>query len=154
MADFLSPHWDAPLTMQVLNRANFDLGAIITKLQLPNATIASSDMAPNLQRGRNEKNTSSRGVRVDVKLANKSGTVDIVVNIRRYRKAFNDYVVLLTSVSLTANGTTTYVVHPDYTAAANTIAKEHIGEEWDVQVVGGVGVSPLVDVTVAAQMLS
>lgn len=154
MADFSNPHWDAPLVNQVLNRANFDLGIIVSKAALGNATIASSDQNPALQRGRPEKNTSSRGVRVDVKLANTSGTISVVVNIRRYNPGLNTYTVLLASAALTGNGTTTYVVHPDYTAAANTIAKEHIGEQWDVQVVGGVGVTPAVDVTVTAQMLS
>lgn len=150
MADFANPHRDAPIQGQLLPRTVYDLGAILTLIGQGAGTIQSSDAT---QRQRNEKCTSSRGVRVDVKLANTSGTISVTVNIRRYIKAFNAYVTMLSSVALTGNGTTTYYVHPDLTAAANSIAKDFIGEEFDVQVVCGAGVSPSVDISVAVQML-
>jgi hypothetical protein len=147
MGDFTNPHRQAPIIGQVLPRTVYDLGALITVTGQGAGTILSSTA-----RG-NEKNTSSRGVRVNVLIANKSGTIDVVVTIRRYIKAFNAYVSMLASASLTANGTTSYIVHPELTAAANLVAKDFIGEEWDVQVVSGTGSTPSADITVAAEML-
>src|SRR5260221_374938 len=110
MADFANPHRQAPLAEQVLPRTVYDLGALITVLAQGAGTLTSSTLRKN-----NELNTSSRGVRVDMVIANKSGVIDVTLNVRRYIKATQTYVTMLSSTSQTANGTTTLIVHPDLT---------------------------------------
>jgi len=101
----------------------------------------------------NERNLFSRGVRITAVIANKSGTIDVVLTVRRYDRASGSYIDMLSSASLTANGTTTLTVHPDLDAAANSVAKDFIGEEWDVKMVSGTGVTPSFDLTVGACLL-
>lgn len=150
MGDFSNPHRQAPITGQMLPRTVYDLGALIELTGQGAGNINSSDSG---QRGEREVNTSSRGVRVDMVIANKSGTIDVVLKVRRYDKASAAFVEMLASASQTANGRTTLTVHPDLTAAANSIAKDFIGEEWDVRVECGAGVTPSADITVGACLL-
>lgn len=150
MGDFTNPHRQSGIQYQVLPRTNYDLGALITLTAQGAGTVLST---ASTQRGQREINTSSRGVRVDVNIANKSGTIDVVVTIRRYSKALAAFIDLLASVSLTANGTTTYVVHPEVAGAANVIVSDFLGEEWDIKVVCGAGSTPAADITVGACLL-
>lgn len=146
MADFTNPA-QAPVIGQVYPRTVQDLGVLIAVTAQGAGTILSSTA-----RGR-EKNVSSRGVRVDVTIANKSGTIDVVATIRRYNKATGAFIDMLSSASLTGNGTTSYIVHPDLTGSANVIVKDFIGEEFDVKVVCGTGSTPAADITVGACLL-
>lgn len=146
--DFINPHREAPITSQVLPRTVYDLGVSLVTLAAAGAgTTYSSDSG---QRGKNEVNTSSRGVRVVVDLTKTSGTLDIVVTIQSYDKATDNYIDRLASASLTATGVTELIVHPDLTAAANSIAKNFIGEEWRVKVVSGTGSSPVFGLEIGA----
>ena len=144
--DFSNPHREAPLTSQVLPRTVFDLGASLVTLTAAGAgTTYSTD---STQRKKNEVNTSSRGLRLVVKLTKNSGTIDVVVTIQSYDKATGEYIDRLASASLTATGVTELIVHPDLTGAANSIAKNFLGEEWRVKVVSGAGASPNFDLSV------
>lgn len=146
--DFSNPHRDAPITNQVLPRTVFDLGSsLVTLTAAGAATSYSTDAA---QRGKREVNTSSRGLRLTANLTKNAGTIDVVVTIQSYDKATGQYVDRLSSASLTATGTTEYIVHPDLTAAANTIAKNFLGEEWRVKVVSGAGTTPDFDLAIGA----
>lgn len=148
MADFSNPQRQAPIMGQVLPRTVYEIATPLIQVTAQGAGTILSSTA----RGR-EKNTSSRGVKVDVLIANKSGTIDVVVTIRRYSQALGAFIDLLASASLTANGTTSYTVHPDLTGSANVIAKDFIGEEFDVKVVCGAGSTPAADITVGATLL-
>lgn len=146
--DFSNPHRDAPITSQVLPRTVFDLGtSLVTLTAAGAATTLSSDSG---QRGKNEINTSSKGLRLVVDLTKNAGTIDVVVTIQSYDRGTGKYIDRLASASLTATGTTEYIVHPDLTAAANSIAKNFLGEEWRVQVVSGAGITPDFDLAIGA----
>lgn len=147
MADFTQPDTQQPQLGQVQPRTVKDIGTILSLDDAGAGTTLSSTA-----RG-NEKNASSRGVRVVVDLTKNSGTIDVVVTIRSYDKGSGKYIDRLSSASLTSTGTTEYIVHPDLTAAANTIAKNFIGEEFDVKVVSGAGTSPNFDATISACLL-
>lgn len=147
MADFTGPVTEAPVIGQVHPRTVRQIGAVLSLTAQGAGTVLSSS-----SRGR-EKNTSSRGVRATIVIANKSGTIDAVFTIRRYDRASGTYIDMLSSASLTANGTTTLTVHPDLTTAANSIAKDFIGEEFDVKLVSGTGSSPSFDATVGIELL-
>jgi hypothetical protein len=143
MADFTGKLTDAPTSGQVLPRTVRDLGALITLTAAGAATTNSADQV----------NTSSRGVRVTVDLTKNSGTIDVVVKIQTKDKASGKYIDRLSSVSLTATGTTEYIVHPDIAAVNNVSALNFIGEEWRVVVVSGAGSSPNFTATVGACLL-
>ena len=147
MADFTGRLSDIPVSGQVYPRTVRNLGSVLSLTAQGAGTVLSSTA-----RGR-EINLSSRGVRVTVVIANKAGTIDAVFTIRRYDKASGTFVNMLASASLTADGTTTLTVHPDLTAAANSIAKDFIGEEFDVQLVSGAGSTPAFDCTVGVELL-
>jgi hypothetical protein len=144
MADFTGRVTEtAPMMGQMFPRTVRDLGALISLDDAGAGTTNSDDQV----------NTSSRGVRVVVDLTKNSGTIDVVVKIFTKDKASGEYIERLASASLTATGVTEYIVHPDLTAAANSIAKNFIGEEWKVQVVSAAGVDPSFDLTVGACLL-
>lgn len=143
MADFTGRDTNLPNIGQVHPRTVKDLGALITLTAAGAGTTNSDDQV----------NTSSRGLRVVADLTKNSGTIDVVVKVFSKDKASGKYIERLASASLTATGVTEYIVHPDLTAAANTIAKNFIGEEWRVQVVSGAGSTPNFDLTVGACLL-
>lgn len=147
MADFTGNVTDAPVMGQVYPRTVRDLGAVLSLTAQGAGTVLSSTA-----RGR-EKNTSSRGVRATIVIANKSGTIAAVFTIRRYDRASGTYIDMLSSSSLTADGTTVLTVHPDLAVAANSIAKDFIGEEFDVKLVSGAGSTPSFDATVGIELL-
>ena len=147
MADFTGPDTDLPIIGQFKPRTVKQIGAVLSLTAQGAGTVLSSTA-----RGR-EKNTSSRGVRATVVIADKTGTIDVVVTIRRYDRASGTYIDMLSSVSLTADGTTTYTVHPDLTASNNVIAKDFIGEEFDVKLVSGTGSTPVFNCTVGIELL-
>ena len=140
MADFSGPEINTSQLGQVYTRTNRDLGALIT-LTSAGAGTTNSDL---------QYNTGGRGVSVVVDLTKNSGTIDVVVTIQTYDPAGANYIDRLSSVSLTATGVTEYIVHPDLTAAANSITKNFIREQWRVQLVSGAGVSPNFTCTVGA----
>lgn len=143
MADFTGKLTDVPTQGQVIPRTCRDLGALITLTGAGAGTTNSDDQV----------NPSSRGVRVVVDLTKNSGTIDVVVTIQSKDAASGEYIDRLSSASLTATGVTEYIVHPDLTAAANSIAKNFIGEQWRVKLVSGAGASPNFDATVGACLL-
>jgi hypothetical protein len=138
---------NVPLLGQFLPRTVRNLGSVLTLTEQGAGTVYSST-----SRGR-ETNPSSRGVRATIVISGKSGTIDAVFTLRRYDKASGTYINMLSSASLTADGTTTLTVHPDLTAAANSIAKDFIGEEFDVMLVSGAGATPSFDATVGIELL-
>jgi hypothetical protein len=147
MADFTGPVTNMPVQGQFYPRTVRNLGAVLTLTNQGAGTVLSSTA-----RGR-EQNVSSRGVRVTIVITAKTGTIDAVFTIRRYDPASGTFIDLLSSTSLTAAGTTTLTVHPDLTGASNSIAKDFIGEEFDVKLVSGTGSSPSFTATVGAELL-
>ena len=143
MADFTGPDTGLPVMGQVIPRAVRDLGALLTFTAAGAATTLGTDQV----------NAGARGVRVTVDLTKNSGTIDVVVTIQNKDPASGKYIDMLSSVSLTASGTTTYTVHPDLAASANVIAKDFITEQWRVKVVSGAGSSPNFTATVGACLL-
>lgn len=144
MADFSNPLRDTPLGPQVLPRMNYDLGAVITGTAQGAGTQSSGDL----------KNPIGRGIRVVLDITAKSGTIDVVCNIYAKDRASGKYTLLLASASKTATGTTILTVHPDLTGAANTIAKDLLGEEFKIEVVNGTGSTPSATYTVGACLLA
>ena len=143
MADFTGIDTNLPKLGQVNPRTVQDLGALITLTAAGAGTTT----------GPVQYNTSSRGMRAVVNLTKNSGTIDVTLNIYTIDKASGQAILRLASVSLTATGVTEYIVHPDLTAAANTIAKNFIGEQWRCDIVSGVGTSPVFTLTVGACLL-
>lgn len=144
MADFTGKLTDIPLSGQVVPRTTRDLGALITLAAAGAGTTLSSDQV----------NPSSRGVAVIVDITAKSGTIDVVVTIQKKDSASGKYIDVLSSVSLTATGTTVYLMHPDLTAVGNSIAKDILFEVWRVKVVCGAGSTPSCTATIGAVLLS
>lgn len=98
-------------------------------------------------------NPWSAGVRVIVDITAKTGTIDVTCNIYTVDRASGKAILRLASASLTATGTTEYIVHPALTAAANTIAKNFIGEVFRIDLVHGTGSTPSTTGTVGACLL-
>jgi hypothetical protein len=146
MADFNKAN--APIMGKVIPILNEDLGLVLQATAQGAGTLSSSTL-----RGR-EKNYSSRGARATMVISGKSGTIDVVLRLRRYDKASGTFINLLSSASQTADGTTTITVHPELTAAANSIAKDFIGEEFDIQVANGAGSTPAWTGTVGVELLA
>lgn len=120
-----------------------DLGAIIISTAQGAGTQTSGDIA----------NGWSAGIRVVVDITAKTGTIDVTCNIYSKDRASGKYILRLASASLTGTGTTEYIVHPALTAAANTIAKNFIGEVFKVELVHGAGTTPATTATVGACLL-
>lgn len=144
MADSTGPILNLPLNEQVVPRTTRDLGALATFTAAGAGTTLSAD----------QENPSSRGVAVVVDITAKSGTIDVVVTIQKKDRASGKYIDVLSSVSLTGTGTTVYLVHPDLTTAANSIAKDILFEVWRVKIVSGAGSTPSFTATVGACLLS
>jgi hypothetical protein len=142
--DWSNPLSMAPIIGQVLPRMNYDMGALITGTAQGAGTQGSGDL----------RNPVGRGIRVVLDITAKTGTIDIVVNIYAKDRASGKYILLLASASKTAVGTTELLVHPDLTAAANTIAKSLVGDEFKVEAVNGTGSSPVATYTVGACLLA
>jgi hypothetical protein len=121
----------------------FDTGALIVATAQGAGTQTSPD----------QSNPSARGIAVTVDITAKTGTISVVCNIYRKDTASGKYVTLLSSAALTGTGTTTMIVHPDLTAAANTIVKDFIGATWKVDLVHGAGSTPATTATVGACLL-
>ena len=147
MADFTGSLANMPVQGQFYPRTVRNLGAVLTLTNQGAGTVLSSTA-----RGR-EQNLSSRGVRVTIVITAKTGTIDAVFTIRRYDPASGTFIDLLSTASLTGTGTTTLTVHPDLTGASNSIAKDFIGEEFDIKLVSGTGSSPSFTATVGAELL-
>lgn len=133
-----------PLIGQMVPRTVRDLGALITAIAAGGAATTT---------GATQENLSSRGARVRYKLTKNSGTIDVVITIQSYDAGTGEWVDLLSSASLTATGTADLIVHPDLTGAANTVAKNFIGEQWRVKVVSGTGSSPNFDLSIGGCLL-
>ena len=144
MADWTGKLTDAPLIGQTIPRTVRDLGALSTFSAAGAGTTLSAD----------QDNPSSRGVAVVIDITAKSGTIDVVVTIQKKDKASGKYIDVLSSASLTVVGTTVLTMHPDLTAAANSIAKDVLPEQWRVRIVSGAGVTPSFTATVGACLLS
>lgn len=147
MADFTGPVTNLPVAGQFYPRTVRNLGAVLTLTNQGAGTVLSSTA-----RGR-EQNLSSRGVRVTIVITAKTGTIDAVFTIRRYDPASGTFIDMLSTASLTGTGTTTLTVHPDLTGASNSIAKDFIGEEFDIKLVSGTGSSPSFTATVGVELL-
>lgn len=144
MADWTGKQKNLPLNQQVAPRNTRDLGAVLTFAAAGAGTTNSADL----------ECISGRGVAVVVDITAKAGTIDVVVTIQKKDNASGKYIDVLASPSLTAAGTTVYTVHPDLTAAANSIAKDLMFEDWRVKVVSGAGVTPSFTATIGAHVLS
>lgn len=142
--DWTDPLRQAPISSQVLPRQNYDLGAVITATAQGAGTLNSGVL----------RNPVGRGLRVVLDITEKTGTIDVVVNIYARDKASGKRILLLASASKTATGTTELLVHPDLTGAANTIAKNLVGDEFEIDVVNGAGSTPSATYTVGACLLA
>src|SRR5258707_8350922 len=63
------------------------------------------------------------------------GTGSVTLEIDAKDVASGKYVALLTGAAVTTNSTNVYVIHPELTAAANSIAKDVLPHTWRVKVV-------------------
>ncbi len=140
MADFVK-NSDAPQIGQPIT--NVDLGAVLTFTNQGAGTVDSADL----------HNNGARGVVVTLDITAKTGTIDVVVNIKVKDRASGKYITLLSSVSKTATGTTRLVVYPTITASANLIAQDVIGELLQIDVVSGAGSTPLWTGTVGVNFI-
>lgn len=127
----------------LLRAPNNDLGTLITATAQGAGTQTSGDF----------NNPWAAGIRVIVDITAKTGTIDVVCNIYSKDRASGKYILRLASASLTGIGTTEYIVHPTLTAAANSIAKNFIGEVFKVELVHGAGTTPATTATVGACLL-
>ena len=127
----------------LLGATNNEIGAVITATAQGAGTQTSGDLF----------NPWGQGIRVVVDITAKTGTIDVTCNIYAKDRASGKYILRLASASLTATGTTEYIVHPDLTAAANSIAKNFLGEVWKVELVHGAGSTPATTATVGACLL-
>jgi hypothetical protein len=144
MADFSEPLRQAPIIGQVLPRQNYDIGAVITAAAQGAGTLTSGEL----------RNPVGRGIRVVLDITSKSGTIDVVVNIYSKDKASGKRNLLLASASKTATGTTILTVHPDLTGSANSIAKDLVGDAFEIDAVNGTGSSPSATYTVGVCLLA
>jgi hypothetical protein len=81
-----------------------------------------------------QSNPSARGVRVVLNMT-AVGTGSVTLEIDAKDVASGVYLPLLTGAAVTTNSTNVYIVHPDLTAAANSIAKDILPRTWRVKVV-------------------
>lgn len=142
--DWTDPLRHAPIAHKSIPVLNYDLGAVITATDQGAGTLTSGDL----------RNPCARGIRVVLDITDKTGTIDVVVNIYAKDGASGKYILLLASASKTVSGTTELLVHPDLTAAANTIAKSLLGDIFKVEAVNGAGSTPLANYTVGATLLA
>lgn len=127
----------------LLRAPSNDLGTVLTATAQGAGTQTTGDLL----------NPWSAGVRVVVDITAKTGTIDVTCNIYSKDRASGKRILRLASVSLTATGTTEYIVHPALTAAANTIAKNFITELFQVDLVHGAGTTPATTATVGVCLL-
>lgn len=80
------------------------------------------------------KNLTGAGVEVTVDIST-IGTGSITLNIRAKDPVSGNYIVILASVALVANGTTRYRVYPGIAVVANQTASDTVPHEWNIQVV-------------------
>jgi len=62
------------------------------------------------------------------------GTGSITLEIDAKDSVSGKYVALLTGAAVTTTSTNIYVIHPELTAAANSIAKDVLPHTWAVKV--------------------
>jgi hypothetical protein len=74
-------------------------------------------------------NNFARGVRVTIDCTVDPAAASVVFTIQGKTQQ-GDYYTLLASAAITAVGNTELTVHPQITAAANTVAKNALGNVW------------------------
>ena len=114
------------------------------------ALLALTDIGAGTFVSPDQHTPAARGVRVVATIANKSGTIAVVVTIQGKDLASGAYYDILSSASLTADGVTQLVVYPGVAAAANAAVSAPMPPTWRVQVVSGTGTTPELDLTVGA----
>lgn len=87
---------------------------------------------------RDFSNPDGQGVIVTVVITAASSPSN-TVTIQGKDPASGTYYTILASSALTGTGTTTLRVHPELTAAANTVAKDMLPAVWRVTVTAGNG---------------
>jgi len=96
-------------------------------------TLLASAAQTTTQTLADQANFAGKGIRVtlDVTVA---GTGSITLEIDAKDPASGKYLALLTGAAVTTVSTNVYVIHPELTAAANSIAKDVLPHTWRVKV--------------------
>jgi hypothetical protein len=101
--------------------------------QVADLTLLASAAQTTTQTLADQSNPAARGVRVVLDMTT-VGTGSVTLEIDAKDVASGKYMVLLTGAAVTTNSTNVYIVHPDLTAAANSIAKDILPRTWRVKV--------------------
>src|SRR5262245_48573575 len=101
---------------------NEDLGALITFTSQGAGTTGSAILnTPN----------DVRGIKIVINIT-LATTATLTVTLRGYDRASGATYTILASAALAATGLTVLTVYPGLTAAANTVANDHLPAQWDV----------------------
>lgn len=102
-----------------------------------------------------QNNAYSRGVRVVIDItALPVAGASLVVTIEGYDPVSGKYTTLLESAALTAIATSTLILFPAATAAANLVANATLPATWRVKVVNGGTGGSTATLTIAASTLA
>jgi hypothetical protein len=82
-----------------------------------------------------QTNTAARGIRVVLDMTVVTASPSVTLEIDAKDTASGKYVSLLTGAAVTTISTNVYEIHPDLTAAANSIAKDILPHTWRIKVV-------------------
>ena len=96
-------------------------------------TLIASAAFTTTQTTADQSNFAGKGLRVVLSVTN-AGTGSVTLEIDAKDVASGVYSLLLTGVAVTTNSTNIYVIHPELTAAANSIAKDVLPHTWRVKV--------------------
>jgi hypothetical protein len=109
-------------------------GTWTVSTQTTDITAVASAAYTTTQTQADQSNPSARGLRVILDMTT-VGTGSVTLEIDAKDVASGKYIALLTGAAVTTNSTNVYIVHPDLTAAANSIAKDILPRTWRIKVV-------------------
>ena len=78
------------------------------------------------------KNSSGVGAVVTIDVTAATASPSVVFTVQGKDPTSGKYYTILASAAITGTGTTTLRIHPDLTAAANTVAKDMMPAVWRV----------------------
>jgi hypothetical protein len=97
-------------------------------------TLLSSAAQTTTQTLADQANFAGKGIRVVLDMT-VVGTGSVTLEIDAKDGASGKYTPLLTGAAVITNSTNVYIIHPELTAAANSIAKDVLPHTWRVKVV-------------------
>jgi hypothetical protein len=82
---------------------------------------------------RDFKNDGGQGAIVTIDVTAATASPSVVFSIERKDPTSGKYATILDSAAITGTGTTVLRIHPELTAAANTVAKDMMPAIWRVK---------------------